>query len=266
MERPNIEITEDELESYWIHFDPNDLEKFITERDNKKDWSIDKVTREIMDINDPEKQDYKFDLSEASNRFINDWANYVDVTLFENTLVWWSNWEWDNYLFVPSSYLDYRYGIGQASIWKNYRVTKWGPILQDGDIVTVRVTVHASNFENFHWAIWDVIQWPWNLYYDENNVLKSIKFVYNQGASVIKPKDWNFAYLIDNISLPAGWVMQFEYDLEYRSVPLRKMDITYETFYSEDDLPDIKLQSVDWCDKDFDAYINLWSSFGREIW
>jgi hypothetical protein len=39
--------------------------------------------------------------------------------------------------------------------------------------------------------------------------------------------------------------MVFEYDLEYRSIPVRKMDITYETFYSDDELPDIKLQSVD---------------------
>jgi hypothetical protein len=39
--------------------------------------------------------------------------------------------------------------------------------------------------------------------------------------------------------------MVFEYDLEYRSIPLKEMDITYETFYSNDNLPDIKLQSVD---------------------
>jgi hypothetical protein len=50
--------------------------------------------------------------------------------------------------------------------------------------------------------------------------------------------------------------MIFEYDLQYHSLPLREMSIAYKTFWSNDDIPDIKLQSVDGCEKDFDAYIN----------
>ena len=50
--------------------------------------------------------------------------------------------------------------------------------------------------------------------------------------------------------------MVYEYDLEYKAVPLRKMSITYDTFYSNDELPDVKLQSIDGCAKDFEVYIN----------
>ncbi len=267
MTKPTIEISEDELDAYWIHFDPNDLEKFITERDNKKDWSIDKVTREIMDVNDPSEPNYKFDLSEASDKFIDEDAKFVDVTLYENSLVWWSSDpnSPDNYVFAPSSYLDPDCAEDIGSVWKNYRISKWWPVLQDGDIVTVSVTVKAWDWGSFQWTFGDIIQWPWNLYYDENKILKSIRFIKNKWNAVIKQRDWNFAYIIDNISLWAGDTMVFEYDLEYRSVPLRKMEITYETFYSDDDLPDIKLQSVDWCTKDFDAYINWgWRSFWKD--
>ena len=267
MTKPTIEISESELDAYWIHFDPNDLEKFITERDNKKDWSIDKVTREIMDVNDPSKPNYKFDLSEASDKFIDEDAKFVDVTLYENSLVWWSSDSNspDNYVFAPSSYLDPTCAEDKGSVWKNYRISKWWSVLQDGDIVTVTVTVKAWDWGSFQWAFGDIIQWPWNLYYDENKILKSIRFIQNKRNAVIKQRDWNFAYIVDNISLGAWEEMKFEYDLEYRSVPLRKMDITYETFYSDDDLPDIKLQSVDWCDKDFDAYINWgWRSFWKK--
>jgi len=40
-----------------------------------------------MDVNDPIKPNYKFDLSEASDKFIDESAKYVDVTLYENTLI-----------------------------------------------------------------------------------------------------------------------------------------------------------------------------------
>ena len=39
--------------------------------------------------------------------------------------------------------------------------------------------------------------------------------------------------------------MVFEYDLEYHPLPLKKMSITYDTFWSNDKWPDIKLQYVD---------------------
>ena len=262
MKKPTLEIKEDQLEEYGIHFDPNNLTGKIQVRTNEWDWSINDATREIMDVNDPSKPNFKFDLSEASEKFIDESAKYVDVTLYENDLVWW--WDWNNYVFAPSSYLDPDCNEDIWSVRKNYRVKSGWPVLQDWDIVTVTVTVKASNAASFRWAFGDIIQWPWNLYYDENKILKSIRFVHNQRNAVIKQRDWNFAYIIDNISLWAWETMVFEYDLEYRSVPLKEMSITYETFYSKDELPDIKLQSVDWCVKDFDAYINWWRAFWKE--
>jgi hypothetical protein len=40
-----------------------------------------------MDVNDPMKPNYKFDLSEASEKFIDEDAKYVNVTLYENDLI-----------------------------------------------------------------------------------------------------------------------------------------------------------------------------------
>ena len=256
MSKTEIEISEWELSEFGINIDEDSLPDLIKPRDKDSDTSLGGAVHEIMDKD-------KFDVQKASKKFIDESAKFVDVTLYENTLAW--EWDWNNYVFAPSSYLDPNCDEDKWSVRKNYRVKKWWAILQDWDIVTVSVTVKAWK-EGFQWAFGDIIQWPWNLYYDENKILKSIRFVKNKWNAVIKQRDWNFAYIIDNISLSAWDTMIFEYDLEYRSVPLRKMEITYETFYSKDDLPDIKLQSVDWCVKDFDAYINWWwRSFAKEL-
>ena len=253
--KPEIKISEAELEEYWIHSDINHLEDKIVERDHWKDGSMEAAVREIMDINDPSIPNYKFDVSEASNKFVNEAAKYVDVTLYESDLV--SKGSGDNYVFALSSYLDSDCAEDVWSVRKNYSTKS--SVLQDGDIVTVTVTVKASDEQSFYWSFGDVIQWPWNLYYNKNNIMKSIRFTSNKWNAVIKPRDWNFAYIIDNISLKPWEMMQFEYDLEYRSIPLREMSITYDTFYwGGDEYPDIKLQSVDWCAKDFDAYLNWW--------
>jgi hypothetical protein len=97
--------------------------------------------------------------------------------LYENTLAW--EWSSNNYVFAPSSYLDPGCAEDKWSVWKNY-YSKWWSILQDGDIVTVRVTIKAWDEADFHWAFWDVIQGPWNLYYDENKILKWVRFVKNK--------------------------------------------------------------------------------------
>ena len=255
MVKPEIEISEDDLAEYGINIDEDSLSDMIKPRDKDSDTSLGDAVHEIMDKD-------KFDVQKASQKFINESAKYVDVTLYENTLLW--EWNWNNYVFAPSSYLNPTCAEDKWSVRKNYLSKGW--VLQDWDIVTVRVTIKAWDESDFQWAFGDIIQWPWNLYYDENKILKSIRFIKNKWNAVIKQRDWKFAYIVDNISLWAWDTMVFEYDLEYRSIPLRKMDITYETFYSEDELPDIKLQSVDGCVKDFDAYINLWwRSFGKEV-
>ena len=270
MDRPPVEIEEDDLSHYWIHFDPNSLESLITQREHDSDWSIAAVTMEIMDTDpgsdvDPKKVRYKSDVSEMSQRYVDEWAKYVDITLYENKLMWW--WNWDNYVFAPSSYLDpgaWIYG-DDGSVRKNYYVKSWSAILQDGDIVTVRVTVKANDYKPFRWAYWDIIQWPWNVYFDEHEMFKWIRFISNQRWAFQLKRDGNFAYIIDNITLSAWEKMIFEYDLEYHNMPLKKIGLTYETYYSSDALPDIKMQSVDWCEKNFRVYINWWRSFSPKF-
>ena len=258
MKKPTITISEGELPLYWIKFNPKTLEKLIKHRERNSDWSIANVTTEIMDKD-------KFDVEVASKKFIKEEAKYVEVELFENVL--WLTWEkeWNDsniYTFAPSSYLDPWDPNDKCSTWKNYRVKSWDAVLMDWDIVTVRVTVKASSISACVWAYWDVIQWPRNIYYDENNIIKWFKFLTNKKNAVLKKKDWYFAYLVDNITLAPWEMMTFEYDLEYHHMPLKKMSITYNTFYW--DWPDIKLQSVDGCVKDFDVYHGWWRLFPKE--
>jgi hypothetical protein len=61
---------------------------------------------------------------------------------------------------------------------------------------------------------------------------------------------------MDNITLKPAEKLIFEYDLEYHHLPLKKMSISYKTYWSNDNYPDIKMQSADGCAKDFDVYIN----------
>ena len=257
LSKQEIEITESNLPEFWVNFDPNALKGLVKAKKRDFAGSIEKVVTEIMDKDN-------FDLSAASSKFVNDESKYVNVTLYENTLIWW--WNSKNYTFVPISFLDENNLDDKCFVRKNYKVKSWNKILMNGDIVTVTVTVKASNSSKCIWAYWDIIQWPWNLYYDNNGIIKWIRFIHNKKDSVVKSKDWNFSYIIDNINLSPWEKMIFEYDLEYHALPLKKMNISYNSFWSNDKLPDIKLQCVDWCGKDFDWYINIWKrSFQNKL-
>jgi len=261
MSRPVINITKPELPIYWVKFDPDTLLSWIVSREWNSDWNISKVTSDIME---------GFDVKQASQQYVDEWAKFVDITLYENKLDYESNvnwWLWmNNYLFAPSSFLDPDDPNDIGSVWKTYSVKSWSDILQDGDIVTVMVTVKASNLYPFQGAYGDIIQWPWNLYFDEDKIFKWIEFIHNPSNAVVKKRDWSFAYIIDHISLAPGDKLVFKYDLEYHHIPLKKISITYDTFYWEWPLPDIKLQATDWCDKNFDVYINGWRwSFAKKI-
>ena len=246
------------LPKYWIYFDPTKLVDKIKNRERKMDWSIEKVTKEIMDKD-------KFNVTDATKRYIDEDAKVVEETLYENTLLGSDS---KNYLFSPSSYLVPLKDT--CSVWKNYKVKRWWTILQDWDIVTVKVTVQASILDPCIWAFWDIIQGPRNIYYDKNEII-----MWNEGKTWVRPlddrwghaevkkKDWNFAFFVDNITLNPWESMSFEYDLEYHQLPLKEMSITYDTFYGE--WPDIKLQSVDGCDKNFMVFPGWWRSFSPII-
>ena len=239
-------IPEPELPYYWVKFKPRQLVNLIKNRERNSDGSIADVTPEIMDKD-------KFDVDIMSRRFRNEWAKFMDMTLYENTLLWSSS---KNYIFAPSSFLDPGNPADICSVWKNYSVKRWWKVLMNWDIVTVKVTVKASNKAPCYWAFWEVIQWPRNVYYDENKIIQWVRSGQNWRDAVLKKKDWSFSFLVDNITLAPWERMTFYYDLEYHQLPLQKMSITYDTFYWA--WPDIKLQSVDWCQKDFDVYFG-WS-------
>jgi len=242
MVKPEITVSESELSDFWITIDTGSLESKITAKDRDNDVNITPLIDEVMN---------NFDVNKASEQYVNKALKYQEVSLYENELVWWS---WHMFPFVPISYLTPDSVGDKAAVWKNYSVKNGGSILADGDIVTVTVTIQAR--QSFVWSFWDIIQWPWKLYFDDDNIFEWIEFISNQKNAVVKKRDGNFAYLIDNISLNAWETMVFKYDLEYAATPLRKMDISYRTFWSDDDLPDIKMQPVDWCAKDFDAFVN----------
>ena len=169
----------------------------------------------------------KFNVTVATKRYIDEDAKMVEETLYENTLLWTDS---KNYLFAPSSYLVPKKDT--CSVWKNYRVKRWWDILMDWDTVTVTVTVQASILEPCNWAFWEIIQGPRNVYYDKNEII-----MWNEGKvwvrplddrwrnAVVKKKDWNFAFLVDNITLNPWESMSFEYDLEYHQLPLKKRSI-----------------------------------------
>ena len=251
MARPEVKISESELSKYWVEFDPYSIQSLIKTKDRNSDWDISLATRTIIE---------KFNVKKASEQYVDEWAKFVDVTLYENELLWWWDNGWNNYVFAPSSFLNPNDPNDNGSVRKNYYLKKGSSVLQSGDIVTVRVTVKASSTKTFRWSYWDIIQWPWNLHYDDNGILEWIKFVRNPSNAVVKKKDWNFSYIVDNIILSPNDKLIFEYDLEYRPLPLKTVSLTYDTFYSQDLYPDIKWQCTDGCSKDFDVYINGWKS------
>jgi hypothetical protein len=79
MVKEEIEITEDELPDYGINLKQDVLKDLIKIRDKDSDASLSGAVHEIMDKD-------KFDVEKASQKFIDESAKFVDVTLYENTL------------------------------------------------------------------------------------------------------------------------------------------------------------------------------------
>ena len=256
MSIPDMNITEAQLPEYGITFKPNELEKLVTAKTKTSEASIQDVTEEIFE---------NVDMDKANKKFIDEWLKFQEISLFENELVWWSG---KTYVFAPLSYLDPNDPSDRWSAWKTYSVKSGGSILSEWDIVEVTVTIKASDLSSFRWAFADNIQWPWKVYFNDKNIFKGIEFITDQKWAEVKQKDGNFAYIVDNIILAPGEKMVFKYELEYTSIPLRQMSISRNSYRSPDLLPDIKMQSTDWCEKDFDAYVNQgWRKFIKwKIW
>ena len=153
MSKPEIEITSKDLPKYWVNFNPDNLINLVDTDDIS--GSISRLTRELMS-ND------KFDVWVASSQFIQEETKFQNVTLYENVLIG-ASWDSKNYIFAASSFLDPNNPEDKCSVWKNYSVKSGGKLLMNNDIVTVKVTIKASNKASCIWSYWDIIQWPWNV-------------------------------------------------------------------------------------------------------
>ena len=157
-----------QLPEYWIKFDPNSLEKLIRSKDRWVEWDLWGVTTEIME---------KFDFKIASQKITDEWAEFVDVSSYDE------EWTYTTRTYIPISFLDpheahcdpktgecFKNEPGieyECLAYKQYFVKSGGAILQDGDIVTVKVNISCSaSVED--WSLIDTIEWPWNVYFDEN--------------------------------------------------------------------------------------------------
>ena len=244
LKREEIEITEKNASDFWVDIDVGALSGLIQEKDRDNDVSISAAMGEIMD---------NFDVDKATDAYVWNETKYHDITLNETTLL---GGTWNNYIFVPISYLV----DDVASVWKTYslKYNRWW-ILKKWDLVTVTVNIKAN--KSFKWAYWDVIQWPWKVYYNGEGIFKGIQFYSNKKNSVVKQEDWWFAYIIDNISLRGWETLVYKYDLEYDWLPVRDVYMDYSWKY-----PSIKLQSIDWCEKNYDLYENItWKNFKKKV-
>ena len=238
LERPEKKITEDQLPDYWIKFDPKILDSLIKTKEVGSDWNME-----------------KFDFKQASQKITDEWAEFVDVSSY------WEDWIYRTRTYIPISFLDPEHPNPDLEYkcfaHKNYFVKSGWTILQDGDIVTVKVSI-SCDWDVEDWSFIDAIEGPWNVYYDENWKMQSLRLDWVP-EGIQREKNWNYDYTVDNIW---WWSSSFEYDLEYHHIPLKKISIVHNTFYCPDSC--IKIQGVDWCEKDFDSYTCVGFGCGGE--
>lgn len=294
---------ENELERFWIEISPSDYWanpwNYIEEKTFDKPASVDKAISDLTG---------GFNMDSISDEFKYESAKFQYVTLNETETVLWKRgvnvWSsdtssaWNSFLFNPVSYLEWvcqclpnvpytrknlrdphweeqwlepwfdpvKYRKTYERVWNKTWPLEWWDI--------VKVTVNLQSIcGGWIFALLDVIQWPWTLYYDENDnflpngydwPVTEDNFPRWRRWAVLKPRDGQFAYVLDNINL--AWttceVFQFQYFLEYNDdFQMYDIDLSKETYYTEEvkaasmwSQYDIKVVSKDWCSKDFLLY------------
>lgn len=242
-----------------ISLDENILTKMVksTTRDDEswkvKEWSIEEIMNHVME---------NFDTSKAAEKFAEDAINDCQELTLRNELVeipWDKSEGGTTYRFKSIKSLKWGMGVSKTYTLKSWWkvLPGWDIMLSDGDIMTVNVSIWNSTSRTIKWSFWDIIQWPWKLY-DNWGTPEWIRFI-RQKDAVVKPKDQWFSYIVDNIELLPAWngdYISYEYDLEFRGVPLRKIDLTDSK--TETGVQDIRIWSIDWCTKDYDLYHWNW--------
>lgn len=278
----SLDISELELPYYWIGFDQDkvvdeiDLKNINEGTDGSLSWAMNYVLENT-------------DVDVLSKRWLENWAKVQDVTLNGDTVV----------PFIPISFLDplvdpltkesfVTMNPDPISVYKEYVFPpETSQILKDWDKVWVIVNIENVWTEFLYNVIfWDVIQWPWNLYFDEDDVFEWIwiiggitwsklredrneylyKYYFGFGCASqdkavgIMKRDWKFSYLIRKSELKPGETLRIGYELEYHDMKVKDISLNYDEYWNNDQYPDIKLQSIDGCDKDFMAFVNKWKS------
>lgn len=115
--------------------------------------------------------------------------------------------------------------------------------MQNGEKVTVKVTIEAKQSTNFTYL--DEIRGPWQIDQAVDGNISS----WNAGNLPSSANvDWNisngYAFMVDNIGLKDGQTVSFSYSLTYISPKL--INITLDDI-NKDTYTDIKTYSTDSC-------------------
>lgn len=286
MVNKSLEISKWELSEYWINFDENDIQKNISIKDlNWSDSSLLWAMNLVLE---------NTDIDQASKRWLENWAKYQDVTLYGDSVL----------PFAPISFLDDDSRYNPVYVYKTYIVPSGVSFpLKQGDKIWVVVTIKnisKNPSSTLDVLFWDVIQGPWNLYFDKDDIFEWIRILgYNTWSKLrenrnkilynyfnvafwtwkvfkkweieLKKRDWKFSYLVSKKWLKPWELFRIWYELEYTDIKVKDVSLSYDwtwDFLSSDKYPDIKIQSIDGCDKDFLAFLNKWKSrdfFGKKI-
>ncbi len=277
LEIPHRYTLDMELPYYWIGFGEDEIVDKI-QMNEVTDWSDSSLSWAVEVVLE------NTDIDTLSKRWLENGAKYQDVAMYGSGIV----------TFVPISFLDPPLETQPVTmypdpihVYKSYvESPDTSSPLKQWEKIWVIVTIENRSDETLKNIIFgDVIQWPWNLYFDENDVFMWIKVIWydtwtklkedrneylyknyfeyecgpRSGVTIMK-KDWQFAYYLTKATLQPWEVLRIGYELEYTDIKVKDMSLNYDEYWNNDAYPDIKFQSIDGCDKDFLAFINKWAS------
>lgn len=137
--------------------------------------------------------------------------------------------------------------------YKKYTDLNWGRlILWD----KVRIDVHLIWNWNTKWTYLEYIEWPWNIYKDENNLLTWFhSWTLPSDVDIFLEWKWEYLFMIDNIHIQNSDEYIFSYIIEYAWAELVKLYEKQESVWNYSLLN----YSTDTCIKNYCKYFNNWT-------
>lgn len=194
--------------------------------------------------------------------------NYVNTAskYLKNPFIWllefkdWTSAE--EQAFIRSS--DLWKNDPLLSLTKTYKDLNWGR-LETGDRVQVHVEINNNNAEfSGGGAFFDEIRGPWRIIADKTWAPKNLHFI--KGKAKIHPGLQGYSYYLNDLEFAVDKKISYSYEITY-SAPKKLLNIMVDDLdiedYSEvpiirkatedglkkDGIPDIIIQSQDWCNK-----------------